>query len=58
MCKKMPVIPVNRAVDPKELSEKREGRAGGEAQGVGDPQKIAHIGSEKTVVNTFANLCT
>jgi hypothetical protein len=36
MCKKMPVILVNRVVDPKRIIGKMEGR-GGEAQGVPDP---------------------
>jgi hypothetical protein len=39
MCKEMPVIPVNRVVDPKKKWEKLEGRGGGEAQGVADPKK-------------------
>jgi hypothetical protein len=39
MCKEMPVIPVGRGVDPKRIMEKIEGRGGGEAQGVADPQK-------------------
>jgi hypothetical protein len=40
MCKEMPVIPVNRVVDPKKKKwEKLEGRGGGEAQGVADPKK-------------------
>jgi hypothetical protein len=38
-CKEMPVIPVNRVVDPKRKIEKMEGRGGGEAQGVADPKK-------------------
>jgi hypothetical protein len=36
MCKEMPVIPVNRVVDPKRIIG-MEGREGGEAQGVADP---------------------
>jgi hypothetical protein len=36
MCKEMPVIPVNRVVDPKRIIGKK-GRGGGEAQGVADP---------------------
>jgi hypothetical protein len=40
MCKEMPVIPINKVVDPKKYSEKMEGQGGGETQGVGDP-KIA-----------------
>jgi hypothetical protein len=38
MCKEMPVIPVNRVVDPKRIIEKMEGR-GGEEQGVADQKK-------------------
>jgi hypothetical protein len=40
MCKEMPVFPVNKVVDPKRKIGKMEGRGGGEAQGVADPQKI------------------
>jgi hypothetical protein len=36
MCKEMPVIPVNRVVDPKRIMGKMEGRGGGEAQGVAE----------------------
>jgi hypothetical protein len=40
MCKEMPVIPVNRVVDPKRIIGKMEGRGGGgEAQEVADPPK-------------------
>jgi hypothetical protein len=39
MCKEMPVIPVNKMVDPKRIIGKMEGRGGGEAQGVADPKK-------------------
>jgi hypothetical protein len=39
MCKEMPVIPVNRVVDPKRIIKKTEGQEGGEAQGVADPKK-------------------
>jgi hypothetical protein len=39
MCKEMPVIPVNRVVDTKRIIGKMEGREGGKAQGVADPQK-------------------
>jgi hypothetical protein len=35
----MPVIPVNRVVDPKRIIKKMEGRGGGEAQGVADTDK-------------------
>jgi hypothetical protein len=38
MCKEMPVILVNRVVDPKRIIGKN-GRGGGEAQGVADPTK-------------------
>jgi hypothetical protein len=34
MCKEMPVIPVNKVVDPKRIIKKLEGQGGGEAQGV------------------------
>jgi hypothetical protein len=38
MCKEMPVIPVNKAVDPKKnnWNKKMEGQRGGEAQWVAD----------------------
>jgi hypothetical protein len=36
MCKELPVIPVNKVVDPKRII-KMEGRGGGEAQGVAEP---------------------
>jgi hypothetical protein len=39
MCKEMPVIPVNKKVDPKKNNWKKEGQGGGEAQGVADPPK-------------------
>jgi hypothetical protein len=39
MCKEMPVIPINRVVDPKRIIKKMEGQGGGEAQGVADPPK-------------------
>jgi hypothetical protein len=40
MCKEMPVIPVNKVVDPKRIIGKMPGRGGGgEAQGVTDPPK-------------------
>jgi hypothetical protein len=39
MCKEMPVILVNRVVDPKRIIKKMEGQGGGEAQGVADPPK-------------------
>jgi hypothetical protein len=39
MCKEMPVILVNKVVDPKRIIGKMEGRGGGEAQGVADPKK-------------------
>jgi hypothetical protein len=41
MCKEMPVIPVNRVVDPKRIIGKKwRAKEGGEAQGVTDPQKV------------------
>jgi hypothetical protein len=36
MCKELPVILVNRAVDKKRIIAKIEGRGGGEAQGIAD----------------------
>jgi hypothetical protein len=40
MCKEMPVIRVNKVVDPKRIiGKKMEGRGGGEAKGVADPKK-------------------
>jgi hypothetical protein len=42
MCKEMPVIAVNKVVDPKRIIQKNGGRGGGEAQGVADPKKILH----------------
>jgi hypothetical protein len=40
MCKELPVITVNKAVDPKILIRKNGGRqGGGEPQGVADPKK-------------------
>jgi hypothetical protein len=38
MCKEMPVIPVNKVVDPKRIIREK-GQGGGEAQGVADLQK-------------------
>jgi hypothetical protein len=36
----MPVIPVNKVVDPKKNNQKKwRAKGGGEAQGVADPQK-------------------
>jgi hypothetical protein len=40
MCKEMPVIPVNRVVDPKRIIGKMEGRGGGEVRGIADPPKM------------------
>jgi hypothetical protein len=40
MCKEMPVIPVDRAVDKKRIIGKMEGQGGGEAQGVADQKKV------------------
>jgi hypothetical protein len=40
MCKELPVILVNKVVDPKRIIGKiMEGLGGGEAQGVADPKK-------------------
>jgi hypothetical protein len=46
MCKEIPVTPVNRAVDPKRIIGKNEGRRGGEAQGVADPPQKKEIKNE------------
>jgi hypothetical protein len=46
MCKEMPVIPVNKVVDPKRIIEKMEGQGGGEAQGVANPPKRRRPGFE------------
>jgi hypothetical protein len=40
ICKEMPVIPVNKVVDPKRIIRKNDGWGGGEAQGVADPKKL------------------
>jgi hypothetical protein len=39
MCKDVPVIPVDRVVDKKKISGKREGLEVGNAQGVVDPKR-------------------
>jgi hypothetical protein len=39
----MPVIPVNKVVDPKRIIGKMEGRGGGEAQGDADPKKNGQV---------------
>jgi hypothetical protein len=39
MRKELPVILVNKVVDPKRIIGKMEGQGGGEAQGVADPKK-------------------
>jgi hypothetical protein len=39
MSKEIPVIPVNKVVDPKRIIGKMVGLGGGEAQGVADPKK-------------------
>jgi hypothetical protein len=36
----MPVIPVNKVVDPKRIIGKMEVQGGGEAQGVPDQKKV------------------
>jgi hypothetical protein len=38
MCKKMPVIPVDRVVDKKRIIGKMKGQGGGDAQRVADPK--------------------
>jgi hypothetical protein len=43
MCKELPVIPVNKVVDPKKNNKKMEGRGGGEAQGVADTKKTYYF---------------
>jgi hypothetical protein len=43
MCKELPVIPVNKVVDPKRIMGKMEGQGGGEAQGVADQKKRKFI---------------
>jgi hypothetical protein len=45
MCKEMPVIQVNRVVDVKRIIGKMEGRGGGEAQGVADPNETTQLWS-------------
>jgi hypothetical protein len=39
MCKEMPVIPADRAVEKKRIVGKMEGQGGGGAQGVADQKK-------------------
>jgi hypothetical protein len=39
MCKEMPVIPVNKVVDPKRIIGKNGGPRRRRAQGVADPPK-------------------
>jgi hypothetical protein len=65
MCKELPVIPVDKVVDPKRIIRKKmEGLGGGEAQGVADPKK--HQNSEafdssqyKKQISDFSlNLCS
>jgi hypothetical protein len=41
MCEEMPVIPVDKVVDPKRIIVKIEGRGGGEAQGIADQKKFS-----------------
>jgi hypothetical protein len=49
MCKEMPVIPVNKVVDPKRRIIGKMGFQGGvEAQGVADPKKLIYIGCHLT----------
>jgi hypothetical protein len=45
----MPVIPVNKEVDPKRIIGKMEGRGGGEAQGVADQKKLVGENSPNLV---------
>jgi hypothetical protein len=40
MCKEMPVIPVNKVVDPKRIIRKMESQGGEETQGVDDQKKL------------------
>jgi hypothetical protein len=55
MCKEMPVIPVNRVVDPKSIIGKMEGWWGEEAQGVNGPPKMVCIQGLQLLLyfNTF-----
>jgi hypothetical protein len=53
MCKEMPVIPINKVVDPKKNNQnkKMEGRGGREAQGVADQNNMyINIGPRKTLL--------
>jgi hypothetical protein len=43
MCVEMPVILVNKVVDPKRMIGKMEGQGGGEAQGVADQKNELQI---------------
>jgi hypothetical protein len=43
MCKELPVIPVNKVVDPKRIIGKMEARGGGEAQGVADQKNHSDV---------------
>jgi hypothetical protein len=54
----MPVIPVNRVVDPKRIIRKMEDQGGGEAQGVADPPKNVHNGGYKFIIKTFKVKCS
>jgi hypothetical protein len=46
MCKELPVIPVNKVVDPKKNNRRKmEGQGGGEAQGVADQKKLCRVAS-------------
>jgi hypothetical protein len=51
----MPVISVNKAVDPKRIIGKKEGQRGGEAQGVADP-KEAIPGANPTIASYNASI--
>jgi hypothetical protein len=55
----LPVIPVNRVVDKKRIIGNMEGREGGEAPGVADPQKAALSGRiQKPVQQCDPEFCT
>jgi hypothetical protein len=53
MYKEMPVISVNKVVDPKRIIKKMEGRGGGEAQGVTDPKKHGYEISKHSQVRSM-----
>jgi hypothetical protein len=45
MCKEMPVIPINKVVEKKRIMGHKEGRGGGEAQGVADTKQSKFVSS-------------